>query len=297
MMGRDGQERRAEEDPVRGEPGPVLSFENLGFAYGKRKENPVLNGASGAVEPGSWVSLIGPNGCGKSTLIKLLGGLLKPQTGRIWIGGEELTPLSAYRLRRSIGMVFQNPENQFIGATVEEDIAFGLEGQCLPRCEMRSRVKEYAGRLGLTELLHKHPGELSGGQKQRVAIASVLAMQPKVVIFDEASSMLDEKARRELLGLLKEMRTDGNYTLLSITHDAEEVLQSDRVLVLDGGVIREDLRPEELFARPELLTACRLALPFRIQMQQALADYGIRLSGSLKDGSLEEIICPLFSKR
>ncbi|GGA31702.1 energy-coupling factor transporter ATPase [Paenibacillus physcomitrellae] len=275
---------------------PVLRFENLTFAYGKRKEPAVLQNASASILAGSWISLVGPNGCGKSTLAKLLGGLLRPQAGRIWIEGEELTPLSAYRLRRKIGMVFQNPENQFIGATVEEDIAFGLEGQCLPRCEMRSRVNSYARKLGIEQLLHKHPGELSGGQKQRVAVASVLAMQPKVVIFDEASSMLDEKSRRELLEVLKELKETGGYTLISITHDADEVLQSDRVLVLEEGGIREDLRPEELFARKDLLASCRLSLPFRIQMQQALGDYGIRLSGSMKGGSLEEILCPLFSR-
>ncbi|ANS77372.1 energy-coupling factor transporter ATPase [Paenibacillus yonginensis] len=273
-----------------------MKFEQLSYAYGKKREYPVLLNAAGSLEAGSWVSLVGPNGCGKSTLAKLLGGLLRPQAGQIWIEGEVLTPLSAHRLCRKVKMVFQNPENQFIGSTVEEDIAFGLEGQCLPRCEMRSRVAEYARKLGIEALLHKHPGELSGGQKQRVAIASVLAMQPKLVIFDEASSMLDEKSRKELLQVLKDLRASGNYTLLSITHDPDEVLQSDRVLVLDNGGIREDLRPEGLFAREDLLAACRLSRPFRIQMQQALGDYGIRLSNSLKDGSLEEILCPLLSR-
>lgn len=274
-------------------PAPAVQLEGIEFGYGKT--DPVLESISAKLAQGSWVSLVGANGSGKSTLAKLIGGLLTPKQGTIYIEGEELNRASAQRLRKKIGMVFQNPDNQFIGTTVEEDIAFGLEGQCLDRSEMKERISEYAEKLRIADLLAKHPAELSGGQKQRVALASVLAMQPRIVIFDEASSMLDEKARHELLALLVELHRSGAYTFISITHDADEVLQSDRVLVLDQGRIREDLRPEELFANQELLASCRLVAPFRAQLKAALASRGMELPVDLKDGSLEAVLCPLFS--
>lgn len=177
-------------------------MEKNGFAYEVRQvsfaydpASPVLDDVSLNIPWGGWVSLVGANGCGKSTLAKLLGGLLAANAGVILIGGVPLNRETAHVLRPRIGMVFQNPDNQFIGATVEEDIAFGLEGRCLPREEMRRRVRSYAEKLRIGHLLSKHPAELSGGQKQRVAVAAILAMEPDIVIFDEASSMLDEKAR------------------------------------------------------------------------------------------------------
>lgn len=283
-------------EPEERKPGAAvyaLELENLVFGYGKA--DPVIQGISAQITQGTWVSLVGANGSGKSTLAKLAGGLLTPKQGIVRIEGEELNAASLRRLRGRIGMVFQNPDNQFIGTTVEEDIAFGLEGLCLSRSEMRERVAEYAKRLNIADLLAKHPAELSGGQKQRVALASVLAMKPNIVIFDEASSMLDEKARHELLDLLVELRQSEAYTLISITHDADEVLQSDRVLVLDQGRIKADLLPEELFGQSELLASCRLVAPFRAQLKTALANRGLELAMDLKDGSLEAILCPLFS--
>lgn len=270
---------------------PAIALEEVEFGYGK-KEAPVLQGITAAITRGSWVSLVGANGSGKSTLAKLMGGLLRPKQGTILIEGEALIPLSSYRLRKRIGMVFQNPDNQFIGTTVEEDIAFGLEGQCLPRHEMQERVQEYAQRLNITDLLAKHPAELSGGQKQRVALASVLAMKPQTVIFDEASSMLDEKARHELLGMLISLRQEQEYTFISITHDADEILLSDRVLVLDQGRVREDLTPLELFERDDLLASCRLTAPFSLKFRRAMAERGMEMPEGPLSGALEALICP-----
>ncbi|MGZ7443296.1 ATP-binding cassette domain-containing protein [Paenibacillus sp. TH7-28] len=270
-------------------------MENNGFAYEVQQvsfaydpASPVLGDVSLNIPWGGWVSLVGANGCGKSTLAKLLGGLLAANAGTILVGGVPLDRETAPDLQRRIGMVFQNPDNQFIGATVEEDIAFGLEGRCLPRQEMRRRVREYAEKLGIGHLLSKHPAELSGGQKQRVAVAAILAMEPDIVIFDEASSMLDEKARGELLGILRDMREFGRYTMVSITHDAEEILAADRAIVLGGGTVAADLPPEELFRDEALLSSCRLIPPFRMRLRRELERRGISATEGLAWGGKEE---------
>lgn len=256
-----------------GETGWAYELREVSFAY--HPAHPVLHEITLSIPSGSWVSLVGPNGCGKSTLAKLLGGLLAVNGGTIVVEGTRLNRDTVSQLRPRIGMVFQNPDNQFIGATVEEDIAFGLEGRNLPREEMVSRVREYADKLQIGHLLSKHPAELSGGQKQRVAVASILAMEPGIVIFDEASSMLDEKARGELLAILRDMKQSGRYTMVSITHDADEILASDRAIVLGGGAVAADLTPGELFRDEALLSACRLIAPYRIRLQQELERRGV----------------------
>lgn len=269
-----------------GETGLAYELRRVSFAY--EPAHPVLHEVTLNIPSGSWVSLVGPNGSGKSTLAKLLGGLLAADGGSILVEGARLDSESVSRLRPRIGMVFQNPDNQFIGATVEEDIAFGLEGRCLPRAEMVSRVREYATKLQIGHLLPKHPAELSGGQKQRVAVAAILALEPGIVIFDEASSMLDEQARGELLGILKDMRQSGRYTMVSITHDADEILASDRAIVLVGGTVAADLAPGELFQDEALLGSCRLLAPYRIKLRQELERRGIDVPGSSGSGGDEE---------
>ncbi len=217
---------------LEGEGQAVISLDGVSFGYDP--EHPILQNITLSISQGQWVSLVGPNGCGKSTLVKLLNALLPKSAGEIVVSGMQLSEETIGSIRQCIGMVFQNPDNQFIGATVEEDILFGLEGLCLLYEEMAERLHSYTKRLGINHLLSKHPGELSGGQKQRVAIASILAMEPGIVIFDEASSMLDEGSRNDLLGILQDMRAEGKYTILMITHDADEILASDRVLALHG---------------------------------------------------------------
>lgn len=253
----------------------ILAYElqQVSFAYHPQQQ--ILNDINMRIAAGSWVTLVGANGSGKSTLAKLLGGLLAANTGKIYVEGTELNQDAIAHIRPKIGMVFQNPDNQFIGATVEEDIAFGLEGRCLPREEMVERVKRYAEKLEIGHLLSKHPAELSGGQKQRVAVAAILAMEPSIVIFDEASSMLDEKARGELQSIMREMSASGEYTIISITHDAEEILASDRAIVLKDGGVAADVSPMELFEAEELLTSCRLVAPFRVRLLQELSRRGI----------------------
>ncbi|MGF7050260.1 energy-coupling factor transport system ATP-binding protein [Paenibacillus sp. DS2015] len=254
---------------------PVIEFTGVRSGYGK--DHPVLEDISLSIPQGQWVTLVGANGCGKSTLVKLINGLLPMTEGQISVKGMELISINVGDIRKKVGMVFQNPDNQFIGATVEEDIVFGLEGQCLSIEEMEKRLASYATKLGITELLHKHPNELSGGQKQRVAIASILAMEPEVVIFDEASSMLDEKTRNELTRIVSDMHQSGQYTILSITHDAEEIAASERVLALHEGKLIADITPVDLFRNDELLRKCHLVAPFAVRLRNELHHRGIDL--------------------
>lgn len=275
--------------------GLAFELEHVSFAYGP--EEPVLDNVSCSIPQGSWVSLVGPNGCGKSTLAKLIGGLLAVNGGTIRVEGIPLNRETVSQIRPRIGMVFQNPDNQFIGSTVEEDIAFGLEGRCLPRDEMRERVRRYAEKLEIGHLLSKHPAELSGGQKQRVAIAAILAMEPGIVIFDESSSMLDEKARGELLDIVREMKGSGRYTMVSITHDADEIMASDRAIVLRDGGIAADLEPRELFGDAGLLRACRLVAPFEIRLARELALHGITLPQGYPEKGVADRLWQLYSSK
>lgn len=236
---------------------------------------PVLHQLSLTIPEGQWVSIAGPNGSGKSTLLKLMNGLLRPSEGTVRLGGAAFTADTAGQLRRQTGMVFQQPENQFIGQTVESDMAFGLENAGLDRETMRRRVREYAARLSVTELLPRHPGTLSGGQMQRAALAAVLAMEPRVLLFDEATSMLDEEGRRGMLQIMKTLRASGRYTIVAVTHDADELLASDRVIALQDGAVAADGTPKEILADGELLLRCRLKAPFARRLAEALKMRGV----------------------
>lgn len=271
------------------EQAAVISLDGVAFGYDP--EHPILQNITLSIPQGQWVSVVGPNGCGKSTLVKLLNDLLPKSAGEIVICGHRLEEENIGAIRGLIGMVFQNPDNQFIGATVEEDILFGLEGLCLSYAEMDERLKFYTEKLGIGHLLAKHPGELSGGQKQRVAIASILAMKPGIVIFDEASSMLDEGSRDELLDILRGMRDEG-YTILMITHDADEILASDRVLALHGGTLAADVPPEELFRNEELLTKCHLREPYPWRLARELERLGIPVDVPASEKELIDTLWP-----
>ncbi|WP_313639509.1 ATP-binding cassette domain-containing protein [Paenibacillus sp.] len=268
----------------------VISLDGVSFGYDP--EHPILQNITLSISQGQWVSLVGPNGCGKSTLVKLLNALLPKGAGEIVVSGMQLSEETIGSIRQCIGMVFQNPDNQFIGATVEEDILFGLEGLCLSYAEMAERLHSYTTRLGINHLLSKHPGELSGGQKQRVAIASILAMEPGIVIFDEASSMLDEGSRNDLLGILQDMRAEGKYTILMITHDADEILASDRVLALHGGGLAADVTPAELFRNEELLQKCHLREPYPWRLTRELQNQGIHVDVPVSEKELIDTLWP-----
>ena len=251
----------------------AIDVKNLSYAYSKEGDNPVciLNDLSFSINKGEYVSIIGHNGSGKSTLMKLLIGLFEPLSGEIYIIEEKMDEKSIDRLRLNLGIVFQNPDNQFIGATVKDDIAFGLENHCVPHLEMDPIILEYAKKVGMDKYLDKEPSALSGGQKQRVALASALCMKPNILLLDEATAMLDPKGRREIIDLAHKMKKDNpDMTIISVTHHMDEAYLSDRVIVLNKGQILLDNTPEKVFENEEVIKRIGLDLPFNIALNKAL---------------------------
>lgn len=272
----------------------IIEIKDLAFRYQKDQEHYDVNHISFHVKHGEWLSIVGHNGSGKSTTVRLIDGLLEAESGEIWIDGKLLTSENVWEMRRKIGMVFQNPDNQFVGATVEDDVAFGLENQGLQLDQMKKRVAESLALVGMEEFSKKEPARLSGGQKQRVAIAGVVALRPDILILDESTSMLDPEGRLELIKIVQEIRKDHKMTVISITHDLEEVALSDRVLVMKKGAIESTSSPRELFSRPDL-DQIGLDQPFVNQLRQSLIDGGLNLPNSyITEEELEEALWELL---
>ena len=272
----------------------IIEVKDLSFRYKEDQEYYDVNNVSFHVKRGEWLSIVGHNGSGKSTTIRLIDGLLEAESGEIWIDGQLLSSENVWDLRRQIGMVFQNPDNQFVGATVEDDVAFGLENQGLPREEMKRRVSESLELVGMLDFKKREPARLSGGQKQRVAIAGVVALRPAILILDEATSMLDPEGRRELIQTVQEIRKDHQMTVVSITHDLEEVAMSDRVLVMKKGQVESTSSPRELFSRDDL-DQIGLDEPFTNQLRESLREAGYQLpDGYLTEGELEDKLWELL---
>jgi energy-coupling factor transport system ATP-binding protein len=268
----------------------IIEIKNLSFAYEEGFD--VLRNISINIKGGSYTAIIGHNGSGKSTLAKLLIGLLPHEEGEIFIGGLKLNDENIHKIRRLIGVVFQNPDNQFIGATVRDDIAFGLENRCVEHDLMDGIINEYAIKVGMDKFLDKEPTLLSGGQKQRVAIAGVLAMTPKIVILDEATSMLDPKGKREILELTKKMRTIyPDLTIISITHDVEEVLGADEVIVLNKGELFFQGKSQDIFMDEEKLVNIDLDIPFYYKLIKELNAIGVKTSPFSDEETLVNEIC------
>jgi energy-coupling factor transport system ATP-binding protein len=262
-----------------------------GVSYARRpQEEPLLHDISLTIEAGEWVSIIGRNGCGKSTLAKLLSGLLPLSGGSLSIGGTPVTAANGWELRERIGIVFANPDNQFVGMSVAEDIVFGMENRCWSEQRMRERLYEIADRLSIVHLLNRHPAQLSGGQKQRVAIAAILAVEPSIIIFDEATAMLDEPSKREVLGLMREMRKGGSHTLIAITHETDEMLASDRLIALADGRIAAAGQPELLLRDEALLGACSMEMPYCLRLSRALREKGCDIGDHLTERSFMEAL-------
>ena len=272
----------------------IIEVKDLSFRYKEDQEYYDVNRVTFHVKRGEWLSIVGHNGSGKSTTIRLIDGLLEAESGEIWIDGQLLSSENVWDLRRQIGMVFQNPDNQFVGATVEDDVAFGLENQGLPREEMKKRVAESLELVGMLDFKKREPARLSGGQKQRVAIAGVVALRPAILILDEATSMLDPEGRRELIQTVQEIRKDHQMTVVSITHDLEEVAMSDRVLVMKKGQVESTSSPRELFSRDDL-DQIGLDEPFTNQLRESLREIGYQLpDGYLTEGELEDKLWELL---
>ena len=272
----------------------VIDVKNLSFRYKESQEYYDVKGITFHVKRGEWLSIVGHNGSGKSTTVRLIDGLLEAESGEIVIDGQRLTEENVWNIRRQIGMVFQNPDNQFVGATVEDDVAFGLENQGLSRQEMKKRVEEALDLVGMLDFKKREPARLSGGQKQRVAIAGVVALRPAILILDEATSMLDPEGRRELIETVKEIRKDYDMTVISITHDLEEVAMSDRVLVMKKGEIESTSSPRELFSRNDL-DQIGLDDPFANQLKKSLSQNGYDLPENyLTESELEDKLWELL---
>ncbi|EPR96637.1 cobalt ABC transporter ATP-binding protein [Streptococcus mitis 29/42] len=272
----------------------VIDVKNLSFRYKESQEYYDVKDITFHVKRGEWLSIVGHNGSGKSTTVRLIDGLLEAESGEIVIDGQRLTEENVWNIRRQIGMVFQNPDNQFVGATVEDDVAFGLENQGLSRQEMKKRVEEALDLVGMLDFKKREPARLSGGQKQRVAIAGVVALRPAILILDEATSMLDPEGRRELIETVKGIRKDYDMTVISITHDLEEVAMSDRVLVMKKGSIESTSSPRELFSRNDL-DQIGLDDPFANQLKHSLSQNGYDLPENyLTESELEDKLWELL---
>lgn len=272
----------------------IIDVKNLSFRYKESQEYYDVKDIMFHVKRGEWLSIVGHNGSGKSTTVRLIDGLLEAESGEIVIDGQQLTEENVWNIRRQIGMVFQNPDNQFVGATVEDDVAFGLENQGLSRQEMQKRVEEALDLVGMLDFKKREPARLSGGQKQRVAIAGVVALRPAILILDEATSMLDPEGRRELIETVKGIRKDYDMTVISITHDLEEVAMSDRVLVMKKGEIESTNSPRDLFSRNDL-DQIGLDDPFANQLKHSLSQNGYDLPENyLTESELEDKLWELL---
>ncbi|HEM4403224.1 energy-coupling factor ABC transporter ATP-binding protein [Streptococcus suis] len=275
----------------------IIEVKNLKYKYDQEDEQYTLNDVSFHVKQGEWLSIIGHNGSGKSTTVRLIDGLLEAESGDIYIDGDALTIDNVWDKRRLIGMVFQNPDNQFVGATVEDDVAFGLENQGIPLEEMRSRVNDALELVGMADFKTREPARLSGGQKQRVAIAGVVALRPKIIILDEATSMLDPEGRLDLIKIVREIKERHGMTVISITHDLDEVALSDRVIVMKNGQVESISTPNELFMREDLVDL-DLDRPFTTELASSLRQTGLDLPlRYFTEEELEETLWELISKK
>ncbi len=272
----------------------VIEINDLVFGYG---EQPVIKGVSLKIPRGKYTTIIGHNGSGKSTLAKLITGLEEKQSGEIIVDKVGLSDKTVYDIRSKVGIVFQNPDNQFIGSTVEDDIAFGLENkQVLPDL-MKPMIDQYALQVGMQDFLSKEPTNLSGGQKQRVAIASVLALKQEIVILDEATSMLDPVGKQDIQSLVFRLNKEENKTVISITHDIEEAVMSDYVIIMNEGEVFDVGSPKEMLSDLNRLEAIGLEGSFALRLSTKLVAKGIIKDPVIKIEELKEILWQLNSKR
>ena len=275
----------------------VVKLSHIDFRYYGSEVNS-LTDVSLEIKEGEWVAIIGPNGSGKSTLAKIMNGLLVPAAGQVTIKDLTIDEETVWEARRSVGMVFQNPDNQFVGSTVEDDVAFGLENNGVPRQEMITRIEEALAEVRMSEFKDKEPARLSGGQKQRVALASILALRPDIIILDEATSMLDPNGRQEVIAAIRKIKERFNLTVISITHDLDEASLADRILMMQGGRLVQDKKPEEIFLMGEQLVEQGLDVPFSQKLKDALVARGLDVPDNyLDEEALLTWITPLYSTK
>nr|WP_199774907.1 energy-coupling factor ABC transporter ATP-binding protein [Lactobacillus sp. CBA3605] len=256
----------------------MIDVAHLDYRYPQQSADDLtLKDISFSVAAGEWLAIVGHNGSGKSTLAKNLNGLLAPAAGKITIDGQVLSETTVWDIRKKIGMVFQNPDNQFVGATVADDVAFSLENQGVPRPEMLERVATALAQVGMSDFATREPARLSGGQKQRVALAGMIAARPQILILDEATSMLDPRGRYDVLQTIRQMKAQSNLTVLSITHDIDEAANANRVLVVNDGQLVEEGTPAEIFQHGPALIKMGLDMPYAERLKAALKRQGVRV--------------------
>ncbi|WP_317914676.1 energy-coupling factor ABC transporter ATP-binding protein [Carnobacterium maltaromaticum] len=276
----------------------IIKLDDISYKYHPNEEVEALKNVSLSIEKGEWVAIIGHNGSGKSTLAKTINGLLAPTNGTVTVGNQLLTEETVWDVRRMVGMVFQNPDNQFVGSTVQDDVAFGLENSGVPRNEMVKRVTDAIDKVKMSDFIEKEPARLSGGQKQRVAIAGVVALRPDIIILDEATSMLDPQGRQEVLATVKAIKEEENLTVISITHDIDEAASANRILVMKNGQLIREGTPQEIFSFGDELIEMGLDLPFPEKLKSALKKRNIDVPKDyLTEEGMVDWLWTLLSKK
>lgn len=274
----------------------IIKVKNVSFTY-PDSQSAALSNISFSVKKGEWISIVGHNGSGKSTLSKLLNGLLEaddPANSSIYIDNLRLNEANVWKIRDRVGIVFQNPDNQFVGATVEDDVAFGLENRNVSRKEMLQIIPHVLEQVNMLAYKTKEPQNLSGGQKQRVAIAGILAINPQIIILDEATSMLDPEGRKEILSIIKTLQRNKKITVLSITHNIDEIIHSDKVLVLNKGVLLKNTVPMNVFSDKELIKKSGLEIPFSYKLINELKKEGLIIPSDIRNKErLLDYLCRL----
>ena len=273
----------------------IIEVKHLSFGYDE--DILTIDDISFQIQKGSYTTILGHNGSGKSTIAKLLMGLLEKKSGDIIVGGIPLSEETLSQVRNQMGIVFQNPDNQFIGSTVRDDIAFGLENNCVDPALMDDIINEYAKKQNMYEFLDHEPTKLSGGQKQRVAIAGILAMSPSIIILDEATSMLDPRGKNEINALVHQLNKDKNMTILSITHDIEEAALSDYVILLSDGHVVDEGKPEDVLMKKDEIERLSLDIPFAYKVSEGLQKLGISITNQIDREKLVKELCQLHSKK
>ncbi|HZG72632.1 MAG TPA: energy-coupling factor ABC transporter ATP-binding protein [Chondromyces sp.] len=255
---------------------PIIQIHDVHFRY-RDQPSYALEGVSFEVSQGEWLAIVGHNGSGKSTLAKMLNGLHYPEKGKVTVAGYTLEEKNVWDIRKRLGMVFQNPDNQFVGTTVQDDVAFGLENNGVSQPVMVNRVRDSLKQVGMIDFLNQEPHHLSGGQKQRVAIAGILALQPDIILLDEATSMLDPRGREDVLSTIRALKDELRLTVISITHDLDEAARADRIIVLNRGKVFTQGTPNEIFQLDNQLNELGLDVPFSVKLSKTLLSQGFQL--------------------
>lgn len=276
----------------------IIQLKNISFTYAEEDLRPALKEVSLSVKRGEWIAIIGPNGSGKSTLAKTINGLIEAESGEVVIDETTLSADTVWDVRRKVGMVFQNPDNQFVGSTVQDDVAFGLENIGVPREEMIMRVADAVAAVNMDDFMDKEPARLSGGQKQRIAIAGIIALAPDIIILDEATTMLDPKGRKEVIETIQRIKKEQNLTVISITHDIDEAAKANRIFVMQAGQLKRVGTPEEIFAVGADIIDMGLDIPFPEKLKYQLRRQGLEVPEAyLTEERMVDFLWTLFSTK